>query len=223
MRRFNADEVADTLGWADGAVDPHDWGEAVRMHEAAHVTLAEAYGIPVLKVQAQPDMYGGDSSYTTAPADVCRQAEVSLIGAPAGTEELRQRGYDDEDLLHNMDLISGNVDRAKVWDYIERGLPVDGHQAQQKAYEVLARPDFQDAAHNVAQALKDQGDRLTRQDIVAAMGSYRENNGLLTPEAREMVLPPSARREREETERHARDDRYRSYNPAPEPGLERDL
>ncbi|WP_306324144.1 MULTISPECIES: hypothetical protein [unclassified Streptomyces] len=223
MRRIRNDENVWAKGWAEGHVDPKDWAQAVRTHEAAHVTLSEAYGIPVHGAYVDPHLRGDFSRYSNDPADVRHQAVVHLIGGPAGSEELRQLGYDDDGLLYNMNAIGGHTDRGEVWKLLEEGLPVDGAAAQAKAHETLQSPGFMDATHSVAEAFKDQGDRLTRQDIVAAMGSYRENNGLLTPQERATILPPSARREREEAERQARDDRYFSQTTTPEPGLERDL
>lgn len=190
MRRFEPGYSGDIAGWMKGHVSPEDWAAQTRMHEGAHAALSEALGIPIEYVQADPSMDPTTGSrYRNGPGPVDLQAAVYLVGAPAGAQELRDRGYDDEDLLYNTETIGGHLDRGKVWDMIDQGLPVDGDAIQRKVWDIVRQPDFKDAAHNVAQALADRGDRLTHADVVAALGSYRERNGLLTP-AMNLALPP---------------------------------
>lgn len=167
------------------AIDPADWAAMTRMHESTHVAASEALGIPVTDVWVNPDRdvaHGGQ--YNNGPADSQLQTVVYLIGAEGGAQELRSRGYD-EDLVRESVVRLGSSDRQIVRQVTAEagaaGYQLDGDRAHHDALNVLHSRSFQDAARNVAQALEDRGDRLTGDDVRAAMGSYQLDNDLFVP------------------------------------------
>ncbi|MGW6605146.1 hypothetical protein [Streptomyces sp. NPDC055036] len=166
-------------------IDPRDWAAMTRQHESTHVAASEALGIPVTQMWANPDInvaHGGN--YTNGAGDSQHQSVVYLIGAEGGAEELRDRGYDD-DIVHQSVMSLGYSDRQKTHDVIAQagaaGYVLDGRRAYDDALAILHSPGFKDVAHNVAQALEDQGDRLTGADVRAAMRGFQLDNSLWVP------------------------------------------
>ncbi|MFJ2406644.1 hypothetical protein ACIOUE_35695 [Streptomyces xanthochromogenes] len=180
-------------------IAPQDWAAMTRMHESTHVTASEALGIPVSEVWANTDpniAHGGH--YRNGPGDSQMQSVVYLIGAEGGARELRDRGYDDA-LAHTTVLACGHNDREIVRNLVvpqaaAGGWRVDPDLAYDSALQLLYNAGFQDAAHNVAQAMADQGDRLTGADVRAAIGSYQLSDALWLPTSPELTR---AERERD--------------------------
>lgn len=186
------------LGW-NSAVAPQDWAAMTRMHESTHVTASEALGIPVTDMWADVDpavAHGG--RYRNGPGDSQLQSVVYLIGAEGGARELRERGYDDT-LAHTSVLACGHNDREIVRTVVvpeaaAGGWRVDADVAYDSALQVLDSRGFLDAARTVAQAMADQGDRLTGADVRSAIGSYQLSGDLWLPTSYELTL---AEREQE--------------------------
>ncbi|WP_043369076.1 hypothetical protein, partial [Streptomyces griseus] len=102
--------------------------------------------------------------YRNGPGDSQLQSVVYLIGAEGGAQELRDRGYDDG-IAHTTAVVCGHSDREKVRQIVPQaaagGWRVDADIAYDNALQVLASDGFLDVSRNVAQAMADQGDRLT--------------------------------------------------------------
>lgn len=179
--------------WLESIERP-DWAAATRMHESSHVTASEALGMRISGVWANPDRdvaHGGQFKQEPAGVDGQRLAVVYAIGPEGGAKELRDRGYDDP-TAHLFSVATGRNDRDEIVHRITSestkfGLRIDGDLAHDTAVQMLASPGFQDAAHNVAEALADQGDRLTGADIRAAMGSFQLDQDLWVPTSYELT------------------------------------
>ncbi|MGK4586080.1 hypothetical protein [Kitasatospora sp. HPMI-4] len=175
------------------AIDPADWAAMTRMHESSHVVASEALGIPVVDVWANPDRdvaLGGQ--YRNSAADSQLQSVVYLIGAEGGAQELREAGYPEDLVEFSVEALGFN-DRAIVeqviTDSAAQGYRLDGQRAQHDAVAILHSEGFIDTARNVAQALADQGDRLTGADVRAAMGGWELDGDLWVPAWNQ--LPPT--------------------------------
>lgn len=174
-------------------IDPRDWAAMTRTHEAAHVVASEALGIPVVDVWADVDPTvetGG--RYRNGSGDSQLQCVVYNIGSYAGAEELWQRGYPEE-LAHFSKVVTGRGDRTTVAQVIaeaaENGYRLDVERAQRDALAILDSPGFFDTVHNVAQALQDQGDRLTGADVRAAIGTWQLDRDLWVPSTSQLPQP----------------------------------
>jgi hypothetical protein len=180
-------------GW-ERAIHPRDWAAMTRMHESSHVTASEALDIPVTDVWVNTDRnvaHGGQ--YRNGAGDAQLQSVVYLIGAEGGAQELRERGYD-ERLAHGSTLACGYADREIVRNVVipqaaAAGYRLDPDIAYDNALQILHSPGFQDASHNVAQALADRGDRLTGADVRAAMGGFQLDGSLWLPTSAELNSP----------------------------------
>ncbi|MFD5565544.1 hypothetical protein [Kitasatospora griseola] len=186
------------------AISPQDWAEMTRMHEGAHVAASEALGIPVVDVWANPDQavaHGGQ--YNNSAGDSQLQCVVYAIGAFGGGQALHEAGYS-EDLVEHSITALGYSDRVKTEkvaaEAAEQGFQLDLRRAHHDALAVLFSAGFLDVTRSVAQALADQGDKLTGADVRAAMGDWQLDRNVWVPASDEFFPPPLTREDSDEME-----------------------
>ncbi|PJN21155.1 hypothetical protein [Kitasatospora sp. CB02891] len=172
------------------AIHPQDWAEMARMHEGAHVAASEALGIPVVDVWVNPNQAVAEGGqYNNGPGDSQLQCVVYAIGAEGGAQHLREAGYP-EDLVEFSVKALGYSDRViterVAAEAADQGFQLDLRRAQSDALSVLYSDGFLGAARSVAQALADQGDRLTGADVRAAMGGWQLDRNLWVPASYEL-------------------------------------
>jgi hypothetical protein len=183
VRRINPGDRLDGLPtpWWAGEVSPRDRAHATRMHEAAHAVAYEALWIPVKTLDANSQVLPPDHPLAkdvpevggiveTEPGNAQLVTIASLLGAPAEEQAMRELGYDDPDLLHNVMWIGGSGDRLLVNRILDAGHAVDVDRAYEDGLALLQEHHFDQTVRNVAEALQTHGDRLTGYELRKVIG-----------------------------------------------------